>query len=166
MPSYRKFVTSSVAFTFAVVAFTGLTFKFFFKTHRLEQIHGWLGVALIGAAVFHIAQNWPSLRGYLQDWRALLLALPVLSVILAFALAPKEEENRGPNPRELVRRLSRGSAANVAGALGTDVNSVLASMKNDGLRVEQPDETIGALAEGNGKSPELILSYFLRKDGR
>lgn len=40
MNTWRRFVTSGVAFSFAVVGATGIIFQFFFKSHVLENIHG------------------------------------------------------------------------------------------------------------------------------
>jgi hypothetical protein len=158
MSKYRKFITSSVGFCFAVVGVTGIIFKFFFKTHPLEQIHGWLGVAMVTAALFHIIQNWGPLKSYLRDWRVLTLLVPVVAVILGFAFAPAE--NSRSNPRQVLHKLARGKASVVAAAFGKDVTQVAEAMKNDGLRVESTDETVEAIAHENDKPSEELLSYF------
>jgi hypothetical protein len=166
MNKYRKFITSSVGFTFMVVGFTGIIFKFFFKTHPLEEIHGWLGTAMVAAALFHIAQNWGPLKSYLRQASVLALLVPVVLVIAFFSFAPAEN-GRGPNPKEIVRKLSHGKTSDVAAAFGQDVNRVVSSMQNDGIQVASADETIEALARENNRPPEALLAYFVKnkKDG-
>ena len=162
MNKYRKFVTSGVGFTFVVVGVTGVIFKFFFKNHVLEQIHGWLGIAMVIAAVFHIVQNWASLRNHLRDWRVLTLVVPILLVAIFFSISQREQDGDGINPRAIVHKLFNGNAGDVAKAFGKNVNSVFALMKNDGLHVESGDESIQELARLNQKSPETVLAYFAK----
>ncbi len=76
MSKFRRFVTSGVGLTFLVVGATGVLFQFFFKTRPLVQIHAWLGVAMVAAALIHILQNWRSLLSHLRDWRVYLLLIP------------------------------------------------------------------------------------------
>ena len=160
MNKSRKFVTSGVGFTFVVVGATGVIFKFFFKNHVLEQIHGWLGIALVAAAVVHIVQNWTSLRNHLRDWRVFGLLIPIILVSIFFSFG-RREEGGGVTPRAVMHKLAQGNASDVARAFGKDVSSVFASMKNDGIR-GGGDETVQQLARQNQKSPEDILAYFAK----
>jgi DNA-binding transcriptional regulator of glucitol operon len=166
MNKYRKFITSAVGFTFVVVGVTGVIFKLFFKNHPLEQIHGWLGLALVAAAIFHIAQNWAPLRNHFRDRRVFLILIPVIAVIACFALSKNQSKNekggRGPNPRAIIGRLSHGHLNDVAKALGTNPNSIVAAMKAEGLTVENGEQTVEQLAENNHQSSEGILTYFAK----
>ena len=164
MNRYRKFVTSGVGFTFLVVGVTGVIFQFFFKNHVLEQIHGWLGVALVLAAAVHIAQNWPSMRNHLRNWRVYGLLVPIVLVVAFFSVGHRDNgaNGGGINPRVLMQKLSHGRVSDVAKAFGQDVDTVLASMQSDGLRVGGSGETLQDLAHQNQKSPEAILAYFAK----
>jgi hypothetical protein len=160
MNKYRKYVTSSVAFACVVVAVTGVTFKLLFKNHTLEEIHGWIGLGLVAAAIFHIAQNWNPLKSYLRDWRVLGLAVPIVLVIAVISFGQQRESGERINPREIAFKLSKASANDLAKVFGKDVNTVFAAMKSDGLRVGDSGETAQELARDNKTSPEWIVSYF------
>ena len=142
-----------------VVGTTGVIFKLFFKTHTLEEIHGWLGLAMVAGAVFHIAQNWPSLRRHFTDWRVFTLLAPILIVIAFFAFGQKGEGGQGINPRIVVHKLLQARAGDVARAMGRNPDGVFTAMKADGLRVGGIDETIEQLAANNGRQPDGILTY-------
>jgi hypothetical protein len=158
---HRKFVTTGVGFTFLVVGITGLIFKFFFKNHVLEDIHGWLGVALVGAAILHIIQNWKPLLDHFRDRRVFGLLIPVAFVIVFFSMIQQETVKK-VNPRQVVRRLAQANAGDLAKVFGKDPNSVLTSMKSSGLQVEGTDETINDLAKKNNTSTDGILLYFVQ----
>jgi hypothetical protein len=158
---YRQFFTSGVAFTFLVVGVTGIIFQFFFKTKLLEEIHGWLGVAMVSAAAVHIFQNWRPLKKHLQDKRVYALLVPVLLLVAYFTFGQPEKE-QGVSPRAVVRKLVQANAADVARTLGKDVDTVYASMKADGLQVRSAGETVQDLARDNRKQPEAILNYFMK----
>ena len=161
MNQYRKYITSSVGFAFLVVGTTGIIFKFFFKNHVLQDIHGWLGVIMVLAASLHIFQNWTSLRSHLRNKKVLSLLLPILAIIALISLAP-EDEKRGVNPRQIMHKLSQGSVSTVAAAFGNDFASVLSLMKKDGIRVTNESETLEAIAQENHQQSEALLGYFMK----
>lgn len=160
--NFRRWVTSSVGFTFLIVGSTGVFFKLFYTNHTVQDVHGWMGVALVLAALFHIYNNWVSLRGHLADRRIYLLLLPILIAICVIVFAPDdEEEGKGPKPKQIVAQLSHGRTVDVAKALGQDTDSVMAAMKQDGIKVQNSDETLETIANANGKPLGMILRYFM-----
>lgn len=161
LSKYRKFVTTGVGFTFVVVAVTGLIFKFFFKTPILENIHGWLGVAMVCAALLHITHNWKPLLQHFRDWRVFVLLLPVGLVIGYFSLTQKEPSQK-VNPKQVVRKLTKSKTADLAKVFGKDSSAIAASMQKDGLQVEGSDETVEEVAHANKTSPDRILMYFVQ----
>ena len=165
MSKYRKFITSSVGFTFLVVGVTGVIFQFFFKNPVLEHIHGWLGVALVVAAGLHILQNSKSLQSHLQDRRVFLLLIPIVAAMAIAILSTKAKSGaRGPglNPREVIGKLFQAQANDLARTFGKDSNAVMENMKKDGLQVENMANTVQEIAQVNHKSPENILPYFVK----
>jgi len=159
---FRKFVTTSVGFSFLVVAVTGVIFKFFFKTRPLEDIHGWLGVTMVAAALLHIIQNWKPLQNHLRDWRVFLLLVPICSVMVFFGT--QQEAKSKLNPKQVVRKLANASSADLAKVFGKEPDSIIAFMKKDGLQVDSSDETVKSLAEKNNTSPDNILSCFVKEN--
>jgi hypothetical protein len=165
MQRYRKYVTSGVGFTFLVVGVTGVIFQFFFKNRVLEHIHGWLGVALVVIAVLHIRQNWRPLRHHLRDWRVYGLLVPILVTVayLTFGQAdPRRQGRSNMNPREVMGKLAKASAEDVAKVFGKDIDAVYARMKKDGLQAGDKGKSVQELAADNDKPAEGILIYFVK----
>ncbi len=161
MQKYRKFVTSGVGFTFLVVGVTGVIFQFFFKNRVLEHIHGWLGTAMVVMAALHILQNWRSMRNHLRNWRVFLLLIPIIATAAFFTFGQREPR-REMSPREVIGKLSRAKATDLAKVFGKDVNSVFAKMKKDGLQAEDTGRSVQDLAGDNHKTTEGILNYFVK----
>lgn len=154
----RRFVTSTVAFSFVVVGITGVVFKLWFKTSTLEEIHGWVGLWLVAAASLHIVQNWRSLTKHLRDPRVYALLVPIVAVIATSTL--QKEPPRGPGPRAVMNKLLGAPAGDVAHVLGKQIDVVCAAMKRDGLQVCAADQTVAQLADRNHEQPERVLGYF------
>lgn len=60
----KNLVSLSVAAVFVVLSTTGLLIYLGQGNHTIDHTHAWFGVMFFGAAVFHIVNNWPSLKGY------------------------------------------------------------------------------------------------------
>ena len=125
----------------------------------MESIHGWLGIALVVAAIFHITQNLNQLKRHFRDRRVFVLLVPVLLLIAFFSLAPGEP-NRGLPAKELVHRISLGRATDVAKVFGKDITTVVEALRKDSIQVGANDETIEAIAHENHKPMEALLVYF------
>jgi len=162
LTTYRKYFTAAVALTFVVVGGTGILFQFFFKTHTLEDIHGWLGVAMVAAAIVHIIQNWKSLANHFRNWRVAALAIPVILLIVFFSMEGQEGSGGAMSPGKVFQKLSQASARDVAKVFGKDPDSVLADITRDGLQAGTPDETVMQLAQRNHQAPNRILVYFTK----
>ncbi len=65
----KNLVSLSVALVFLGLSVTGLLIYFGQGSHVVEHTHAWFGVMFVAAAVFHILNNWPSLKGYAQERR-------------------------------------------------------------------------------------------------
>jgi hypothetical protein len=81
---------------------------------------------------------------------------------MSFFDLQKEPPERQINPRQVVRRLSKSSVADLAKVFGKDLDTVFISMKRSGLQVECGNETVKELAEKNKTSPDSLLTYFVQ----
>ncbi|MBO0933813.1 DUF4405 domain-containing protein [Fibrella aquatilis] len=63
----KNLVSLSVATVFAVLSITGLLIYFGQGSHLVEHTHAWFGVLFVAAAIFHIVNNWASIKGYSTD---------------------------------------------------------------------------------------------------
>ncbi len=82
----KNLVSLSVAAVFAVLSVTGLLIYFGQGGHIIDHTHAWFGMLFFTAAVFHIVNNWSSIRGYSVNRKAggirRELILPGLVVVL------------------------------------------------------------------------------------
>ena len=63
----KNFVSLMMAFAFLSLASTGLLIYFDLKPGPVKTIHVLFGLLLIGFAIFHIMNNWGSLKLYMKD---------------------------------------------------------------------------------------------------
>ena len=66
----KNLVSLSVAAVFTVLSITGLLIYFGQSGHTVEHTHAWFGVLFVAAAIFHIINNWSSIKGYSTDKKA------------------------------------------------------------------------------------------------
>jgi hypothetical protein len=63
----KNFVSLMMAFGFLAIAVSGILMYFDLKPGPVKGIHVLFGLMLIGFAVFHILNNWGSLKLYMKD---------------------------------------------------------------------------------------------------
>jgi|GEM_PF-2556522 len=66
----KNLVSLSVSAAFAVLSITGMLIYLGQGNHTIDHTHAWFGVLFVGAAVFHIVNNWSSIKGYSVNRRA------------------------------------------------------------------------------------------------
>ena len=164
MNKLRSYITVGVGFCFLVVAITGVTFEFFFKTKFLENIHGLVGVGMAAFALFHIVQNGRPLLVHFRNWRVYLLLVPIFAAIgfSQRAISTKQRAGDDLNPGMVLGKLTSARAETVAQVFGKDFTTVAKQLEKDGLHVPDAGATIQQIAESNHTGPRRILGYFLR----
>ncbi|RYF77734.1 MAG: DUF4405 domain-containing protein, partial [Cytophagaceae bacterium] len=65
----KNLVSLMVAAVFTVLSVTGLLIYFGQSNHTIDHTHAWFGMLFFAAAVFHIVNNWSSIKGYSTDRR-------------------------------------------------------------------------------------------------
>ncbi|WP_375445869.1 DUF4405 domain-containing protein [uncultured Fibrella sp.] len=84
MMKKKNLVSLMVAAVFTVLSVTGLLIYFGQSNHTIDHTHAWFGMLFFTAAVFHIVNNWSSIKGYSTDRktggikRELVVALAVV----------------------------------------------------------------------------------------
>jgi hypothetical protein len=99
----KNFVSLSISLIFISIAITGLWLFTGQKVHAVETTHSLLGVLFVGFAIFHIANNWSSWKGYVGGLnnggirKEFVISIILVGVIVAGAalsLPPFEEMSR------------------------------------------------------------------------
>lgn len=60
----KNLISLSVAAVFTVLSATGLLIYFGQGNHFVDHTHAWMGILFFSVAVFHIVNNWASIKGY------------------------------------------------------------------------------------------------------
>ncbi len=88
----KNFISLTLAFAFLFMALTGIMMYIKQKTHEIEITHTIFGLTFIGFAIFHLINNWSSIKGYSYDklktkWnKELLLGAGIAVLLLAGGL--------------------------------------------------------------------------------
>ncbi len=100
----KNLVSLSIAFIFLTISISGILMFLKQKAHPVEMAHTIFGLLFVGFAIFHIYNNWGSLKTYSKDkvsrsWKKELLfagsgVIIVLSLALTGILEPVAEFGR------------------------------------------------------------------------
>ncbi len=164
----KNFVSLSVAASFAVLATTGLLIYFGQGNHVIDHTHAWMGILFFSGAVFHITNNWSSIKAYSVNRKGggvkRELIVPVLVVALfATGIAAdwpvfKDLANAGKKlfgPKRKERGISQAAADSIAQkvtagfqtALSAGDTASLAKLLTEKAIVNTGDSTLKAKAD-------------------
>lgn len=100
----KNFISLSLAFIFLVLSTSGVLLYIKQKAHPIEMAHTIFGLLMVGFAIFHIMNNWGSIKTYSKDrttrsWKKELAfagigAAVVLTLALTEVLEPVAEFGR------------------------------------------------------------------------
>ncbi|MGB4770061.1 MAG: DUF4405 domain-containing protein [Chitinophagaceae bacterium] len=100
----KNFISLSLAFIFLFLSTTGILMYLKQKAHPVEMAHTIFGLLLVGFAIFHITNNWGSLKLYSKDkvtrsWKKELMfaglgAITILVLAVSGVLEPVAEFGR------------------------------------------------------------------------
>ncbi len=63
----KNFISLMMAWTFLSISVSGLLMYFDLKPNPVKGIHVLFGLILIGFGIFHLLNNWGSLRSYMKE---------------------------------------------------------------------------------------------------
>ena len=82
----KKIISLSVAFAFLTLSITGILLYIKQKSHAIEISHVVFGLLFIAMAVFHIYNNWASLKNYSKHRNERKLSKEIIYVFIPFAV--------------------------------------------------------------------------------
>ena len=157
MPSLlSRYATPLTTGLFLVSLISGVALFFHFGNAAFHGMHEWLSMVLILPFVLHIWRNWRSFLTYFKRL-PMLLALggsTIAAVIFAWpALTDTGGTGRGGPPQRVVfQALERGTVSTLAPVFGHDATSLTAALKEKGLTISGPDDSVRTIASASGKS--------------
>ena len=135
----KNLVSLMVAAVFTVLSITGLLIYFGQGNHIIDHTHAWFGMLFFAAAVFHIINNWSSIKGYSTDRRTggirrELILSALVATLFAGGIAAdlpvfKDLANAG-------KKLFRPAKPQKRGLPKATIDSIARSMATTGLAAD------------------------------
>lgn len=167
----KNFVSLSVAASFAVLATTGLLIYFGQGNHAIDHTHAWMGILFFSGAVFHITNNWASIKGYSINRKGggakRELIIPVLVVALfTTGIAAdwpvfKDLANAGKKlfgPKRKERGISQAAADSIARKVTADFQKALSAGDTASLAKLLTDKALVNTGDSTFKTKADVLA--------
>ncbi len=162
----RKFLraaTPIVAAVFLVSATTGVLLFFHLGERLIKELHEWMGVVFVVAALLHIVRNGRALLAHGRKpalWIAGVLALAAAAVFIVPELgAPAGGGNDGI--RKLIGVVQRTPIVELAPLLATSPAELVARLEAAGLKVAGTSASIAEVATASDRPPREVLELAL-----
>lgn len=162
----RKFLraaTPIVAAVFVVSATTGMLLFFHLGERLIKELHEWMGVVFVVAALLHIVRNGRALLGHARKpmlWIAGVLALAAAAAFIVPELgAPAGGGNEGV--RKLIGVVQRKPLAELAPLLGTSPAELVARLEAAGLQGAATSASLVEIAGASNRPPREVLELAL-----
>jgi len=177
----KNIISLSIAFAFVVLGTTGFLLYIKQKPHFVEMTHTIFGIIFFGFAIFHIVNNWGSLKNYSKDKTtgafkkellvASIIGLIVLTLSVTEVLEPVAEfgrifaPKRGPRPDAGINFQEKTTLDSTNGVATTFILQKVKDQEAANLNIEVVDSTGKVLEtlyttdkEAKGPGANLILS--------
>lgn len=151
-------VTPIAAAVFAVSATTGVLLFFHLGERVIKELHEWIGLAFVAAAILHITRNARALASYARRptlWIAAALVLATAAAFIVPALTAPQKEGGGS--RALASVVLRAPLDEVAPLLDTTPAALVERLGAAGLTVTSTSASLADLAAASGRSPREVL---------
>ncbi len=163
----RFWATPLVIGAFVITAATGLLLFFDYKGGLVKPVHEWLSWLLVAGAAFHILANWKTFTGYFAKKGAVaIISLGVVVTVLSSMpfLGGKGHGEGGKRvAMASVRALESSSLATVALVVQQQPEELVAGLRQNGIAVVSPSQTIVQIAAANGKKAPEVLGVLMAK---
>lgn len=150
----KSTATSLTAFTFLVMAITGIMMYFHLFDAYTKDLHEILGLAFVAIVILHVYFNWKSMKSYFTKKIFLVSFLLVSAVSLGFILTSET----GENPKKtLIVSMLNAPLENSLAILSDDKDEAIMKLENAGLKTNGA-KSIKDLAKMNNVSPFKVVS--------
>ena len=168
MPSIlQRYATPLTAGLFLVSLISGVALFFHVWPSVFHSMHVWLSMLLIAPFILHLWRNWRSMMSYLAKpgFSAAMAVCLVAALGFAFASA-SAGGRRGPAQFALVDAITATTPAKLAAALGTDADTLVATLKARGFANAVVDAPLSNIAANSGKDNGELVSALVAAAGK
>jgi hypothetical protein len=170
MPKFntRGFASLLLSFMFPLVLATGLVLwlahapqTFGIGKGIWKHTHIWASLLMSAAAILHFILNWSVYWSYIkqkgvarlnQKWE-LALALAITLALVATAVFHPADD--------MMKRFAAMNLTQIAEMSGQSVDEIAAVLKNDGIAIHDPADSLREIAEHNKVPVEKVASPLL-----
>lgn len=146
----RDWATPLLLATFALMACTGVLMFFHWHTHLQEEIHAWLGWAVVAAAVLHVVCNLALFKRHFTGRRLAVGLLAVALAVLVGTSLMRPAGSQGPSvPAVAVQALAGTPLHTLAEVFGLSVADARQALAGAGLALPDDASTLNAAAQGS-----------------
>ena len=161
-PSRLRFSTPIVIAVFAVSAVTGVLLFFHLGERLIKELHEWMGVVFVVAALLHAVRNGRALLLHARRptlWIAAALVVATAAAFIVPALAAREGGNEGT--RQLVQAVMRAPLEQVAPIVATTAPELTERLTAAGFTVAGPSASLSDIARASGRSPQELAKVVV-----
>ena len=159
----REWITPITAGSFLLLAVTGGFMFFHAAPGMAKEMHEWLSWVFLAAVAFHAIVNFSALKNYLFQRKGQVL-FGAFVLILLVSFAPfGDDEGEGHPLAAPVRALAHAPLSTVAQVAETSAEEILARLKQEGLAVQSPQQSLTDLIGDDMHKQLHFLQIVLKK---
>lgn len=153
----RKPATSLTIGLFVIMSISGLLIFFEFGTGGIRATHEWTSIAFTIAALMHILVHQKPFTRYFKERTVAY----ILAACAAGGLLYVQSRNDLYAAEEIFQQVIHSEISGLTPLLGKDIGSLKKNLRDMGLTVTDPSQSIIELAESNNKDVYDIIEPLL-----
>jgi len=156
-----KYATPATTATFVVVGVSGVLLFFHVGEAQLMGVHEWVGLAFIGAAVFHVTRHFKVLSNLLTKTRTRALFAATAMIAAAFILPASFQTNSANPMKQFVGVATNAPVATVAVMVGKTPEQLTAQFAQAGLSGVVPTQSLSDIAKAHQQDMRALFRIVM-----
>jgi hypothetical protein len=137
----------------------------------VKDAHEWLSVGLVVAGIIHAIRHWSIIGRYARSVTFWGTAVIVLVLATAFVAPALNRGEGGPGGHggpargmgALIQTLENASVTSVAGLVNTTPEALVSRLREAGMTVTGPEETLREVAQSSGQDVVKLMEVIVSK---
>jgi hypothetical protein len=155
----RKWATPLTIGAFILTGVTGIMMLLKIHSGMVKVVHEWLSLLLVIGTIFHVVANWRIFVNYFSNFKATVI-IGIFILVTLVTMIPLGNDQKGIPGFKVSEMLIRFPVSSLAEAAGHSTDEVSAIMNAEGITIERNDQSIGEIAQKNGRTPSQILDMI------
>ena len=155
----RKWATPFIVGAFALSAVTGIMLFFKVNVGMIKPVHEWLSWLLVIGTIFHLAANWKFLIQCISSPLGKGI-IGVFLLVLCASFIPHSDKQGGPPSARISDLMGRTSLSFMAQVAGHEPDEMVAMLREQGVKIDGQEQSIGDIARMNGNPTASILDMI------